>query len=465
MKKLRVTIAIILTVSMLFSMSGCAFRFTSFDNLIRPPKPFGKLEGLQEEFEKSVGEEFNLLTPENGEYNSAFVTYDMDSDGVEEALVFYSTKAQKDAAKFSYFDYNNDDEVWSLVEVFDGLGNAVDQVVFYDLNHDNRVEMIIGWNLFSSKTNRIFGAYSFNKGSLVQFSSYSYTYLDILDVNSDGLDDILTLTVDSSVPEHLTASATVYNYKNSFLDILGVANLDGNISSYSSVSSEIVGDTKLIYIESNKGQTESLTEIIYWDEKSKSLVAPLFDVASQSTVSTWRNIPLTVFDIDDDKFLEIPLSVEMPGSSDTISADIKSGASQTGDDNSPKLLYFIKWSKYRNGKFKPVQYSVVNATMGYRLDIVKSSWVGRITVIGLDGQWSFYRWNSYDSTVGDFLFSIYAYDKNNNRESEKYSEWNELTSDNEKTFVYQISDAGRAFGVTDNILKDNFIIDNFGGLK
>lgn len=464
MKKLKIIVAMMLIVVILFSTSACSFRFASFDELIRPPKLSGKYQGLQDSFEKTVGAEFSLLTPENGEFQSAFVTFDCDADKEEEALVFYTTKEQPDMAKLSFFDYKDDE--WVSVITQDGLGNTIDKVMISDINLDGFSEIIIGWNLFSSKTNKAFVAYSVENGKFSAISSYPYTYFDILDVNGDGLNDVLTLTVDSSVPEHLAAYARVYNYdaQKTSLTALGEAALDGNISSYSSVLSETVEDTNLIYIEANKGQSESITEIVYWDDNTNTLISPLFDVVSQSTVSTWRNSQLTAYDIDGDNYLEIPTSVEMIGSAVIVNDSMKAAATLSAEDIVQNPVYFTKWVKFRNNSLKPVQYSIINDTLGYMLNI-KSSWVGRITVSGIDGQWDYYRWDTSRGSIGDLLFSIYAYDKNDTEQKKQFAGYKELTSDLNKTFVYQITDAGKRFGVKDSTLETNFIISDFGGVK
>lgn len=464
MKKFKIFTSCILVSIMLFFTSACSFRFASFDELIRPPRLSGKYQGLQDSFEKSVGSDFTLLTPENGEFQSAFVTFDCDSDKDEEALVFYTDKNQPDIAKLSYFEYK--DNEWICLSTQNGLGNSIDKVIFSDINLDGNFEIIIGWNLFSSKTNKAYVAYAVTDNELKLLGSYPYTYFDVLDVNGDGFSDILTLTVDSSVPERLIAYARVYNFDshNASLITLGETFLDGNIASYSSVHLEVVEDTNFIYIESNKGQNGSITEIVYWDDLTNTLVSPLFDVASQSTVSTWRNIKLTAFDIDGDKFLEIPTSMEMPGSAVMFSDTSKNSVASSVEDLVQNPVYYTKWVKFRNDRFKPVQYSIINDTHGYMLNI-KSSWVGRITVSGIDGQWDYYRWDSSRNAIGDLLFSIYAYDKNDIEQKKQFSAYKELVTSANKTFVYQISDAGKSFGVKENILETNFIISDFGGVK
>ena len=154
MKKLRCLVAFALIISIVVSFSGCSFRFSSFDNLLRPPKLSGKYQGLQDSFEKLVDKDYSLSTPENGIFRSAFIVNDLDMDNNEEALVFYTEKKNPDLVKIYYFEY--EDNEWKAVSSFDGLGSSVDEVKLADLNHDGKSEIIIGWNLFSSKTNKAF---------------------------------------------------------------------------------------------------------------------------------------------------------------------------------------------------------------------------------------------------------------------------------------------------------------------
>lgn len=463
MKKFMSIFSFSMIVVLLFSLNSCSFKFGSFEELIRPPKLTGKYQVLQDSFEKCVGKDFTLLTPDNGEYQSAFVTFDFDSDKQEEALVFYTVNEQPDISKVYYFEYKNNE--WIPVKSFNGLGNTIDRVLISDINLDGFFEIFVGWNLFSSKTNKAFVAYSITDSEISDIASYQYTYFDIFDVNGDGREDVLTLTMDSSVPDRLAAYARVYNFNTNktMFTALGEAALDGNISAYTSVKMETVEDTNLIYIEANKGQTESITEVIYWDDMTNTLVSPLFDVASQSTVVTWRNIKLSAFDIDNDKFLEIPTSIEMPGSA-VMFSDNKNSSAVSVDDLVQFPVYFTKWVKFHNNKLKAVQYSIINDTHGYMLNI-KSSWVGRITVSGIDGQWDYYRWDTSKNSVGDLLFSIYAYDKDDVEQKKQFAGYSELTSANGKVFVYQITDAGKKFSVTDSMLENSFMVSDFGGAK
>lgn len=462
LKKFKAFFSIMMILVLIFSFSGCSFRFTNFENLIRPPRLFGNYQGLQEAFEATVHQKFSLLTPETGDWQSSFITYDFDSDGFEEAVVFYVLEDNPEIAQISYFEFNEDE--WKHVSTKQGLGGSVDKVLITDLNADGFSELLIGWPIYSSSTNKIFSEYSFVDSAFSQKSTFPYTHFEVLDVNGDGFQDILTLTVDASLPDQRTAVARVYSFNRSAntLSLLGETAVDGNISSYGSVLHETVQDVNLIYVEANKGQTESITEVLYWDDETNKLLSPLFDIPSQSTILTWRNMRLTSYDVDGDKYLEIPTSVEMPGSVVTTTDNSNSSSTTTSDNNPISKMYFTKWVKYRNGKLTPVQYSIVNNYLGYMLNI-KSTWVGKITVLGNDGQWDYYRWNSAGNKIGDLLFSVYAYNNSDADDKNKYSGYDVLKTTSTKTYVYQITAQGSSFGINKEWLEKNLVLTDFGG--
>lgn len=462
MKTLKRITSLLLAAVLVLSLSGCSLNFSPFDSLLRPPKLSGKYQGLQDSFENNVDKGYSLSTPENGSLRSAFIAYDFDNDKNEEAIVFYTEKETPDLVKIFYFEFEGSE--WLPVSSYDGLGSSVDEVKVADLNYDGKSEIIICWNLFSSKTNKQFSVYDISNGKFTFVSSFPYTMLKVFDVNGDGIDDIFTMNIDLSATNENTACATTYTYdgKSKTLTTLGTVKTDGNISSYANAQVEKNNeDTRLIFVEANKGENDMITEIIYWDDETNTLVAPLFDISTQSTQQTLRHNKIMCCDIDKDGFLEIPVSVDMPGSS-VVDNTTNAVALKQGVETATKSIYYTKWVKFRDNRLRSVCYSVVDDTSGYVLK-VPSSWVGRITVLGRNGQWDFYRWSNYEKKVGDLLFSVYSFDKNDTVANEKYKDAELLTSYVSTTYVYSVTQEGYRFGVKDETLVDNFDASILGG--
>ena len=452
MKKLKIFVAVLLSFVLAFSFSGCTTKLQPFEKLLRPPKMTGKYQVLQDTFEEYAGKNYTLVTPEKGEYQSAFVIKDIDGDEADEALVFYTEKDSPEKVKFCYFEY--EDEKWIPVSKNDGLGNSIDKVYIADLNNDKNNELVIGWGFFDSKINKTFSVYILQQNELKSISAYPYTYLNIVDLIGNGVSEIFTLYSKSGADEPSTAYARAYslNAKTNEVDLFSETQIDGNVSAYDLVSVEKLNGLNYIYIDGYKGLDEMITEVVYWDEEKASLVSPLFETETLSTKQTIRHTGMNCTDIDGDKYLEIPVSVDMNGSLVTVS-----------DDNNELLekpIYFTKWVKFRSNKLQSVQYSIVNESDSYIINI-PSSWVGRITVKGAQGQWDIYRWDSSSSSYGDLLFSIYAYPKTDTEAQKKFGAYKALKNYNNKSYVYNITEAGYKFGVKDDIIESNVNIGFF----
>ena len=78
--KLKITALIAVMLVITFVLSGCSLEIKSPENLMRPPKLTGGYQDLQDTFESVVGSNVNLLTPINGDYKSAFIIGDFNSD-------------------------------------------------------------------------------------------------------------------------------------------------------------------------------------------------------------------------------------------------------------------------------------------------------------------------------------------------------------------------------------------------
>ena len=89
MKKL---ISICLVLIICLSFSACDFSINTVDTLMRPPKLSGESSLLQKAFEESVSDINGVImkTPVSGQYRSSYLYFDLEKDGEQEAIVFYS---------------------------------------------------------------------------------------------------------------------------------------------------------------------------------------------------------------------------------------------------------------------------------------------------------------------------------------------------------------------------------------
>lgn len=448
--KLKIIVLAVMAVLCLFLLSGCSLSIKSPEKLMAPPKLTGDYQALQDTFHNTVNGNVDFVTPINGEHKSAFIVDDFNSDGTEDAIVFYSSKEGEETVNIGVFQKKNGE--WTYIKKISGAGNSVDCVIIEDLNGDGVKEIAVGWNIFTlSKQLTVYeSVIDSGKESFYEIGSAQYNLVTTADVDSDGRNELFYVYLDqnSIVP---TASACVseLDSKNNLI-IKSKASIDGNISGYSAIYSDTVGGSTIMLVDAFKNEHDMITEVLVWNKEEQKLTAPLFDVETQTTTATWRNTRRSIQDIDSDGHYEIPVGVEIVGSTYVVNGELQ--------DNS---IYYTLWSKFSGKKLKAQKYVLYNETESYSFDI-PSSWVGKMTVNRLDSQLYFYRWNALSSEhMGNQLFSIVSHTK----EAPGIDGYKKLADFNKKSYEYYITPDGTAFGVTDGGIKDGFSItvNNQGG--
>ena len=87
MKKFLITAA---SLILCFVFSGCNVLEMDTEALMKPPVFTAEQEKLNAALTEVIGESYVLRYPKTGELNSAFIFKDLDGDGTEEAMAFYS---------------------------------------------------------------------------------------------------------------------------------------------------------------------------------------------------------------------------------------------------------------------------------------------------------------------------------------------------------------------------------------
>lgn len=440
--KIIVLVSLIIVITVAFS--GCTFTIKSPEKLMSPPKLTGDYQSLQDSFLKTIDEEVDFVTPVNGEHKSAFIIDDFDSDGVEDAIVFYSSKEGEEKVNIGVFKKEENDN-WLYVKKIPGAGNSVDCVVIEDMNGDKIKEVTVGWNIFTSnKQLTVYEPVVKNSNeSFEEMGSYQYNLVTTVDVNSDGKKELFFVYLDANNSVPSAVACVIGIDKNNKLETISRASVDGNISGYEAIYVDSEEKNTVILVDAFKNEHDMITEVLVWDPEESKLSAPLFDVETQTTTATWRNKRQNVKDIDNDGHYEIPVGVEIVGSTYVINGELQD-----------ECLYYTRWSEFNGSKLKPQKYVIENDAEGYELDI-PSSWVGKITVNRLDSQLYFYRWNaSSEEHLGKQLFSLVSHAKG----TQKISGYERLADFGSKSFEYSITQDGKDFGVVDQKIKDGFNI-------
>ncbi|MCI1966016.1 MAG: VCBS repeat-containing protein [Oscillospiraceae bacterium] len=347
---------------MLVSLSGCSFVGLDAQSLMHAPKPTGENEAdIQNLLESTAGGKMTLKYPSDGEYRSAIVKHDLYGDESDEAIAFYQKGDETSGINVMFMCRSNGK--WVSMGSFNNPASKVDRVCFGDLDGDGTDEVVVGWGSSLNNTGDLCVYYQKNTRMKELQLSQSYTEMSVLDLDADGRDEIFTASV--TVGDE-PASAQLLRVQGGAIELMGSAPLDIGVTKYASVLTGLINAKQVgIVLDGVKSADTMVTELLYWDNKTKNLRAPFFESKTKSAKSTERNTSVVSRDINGDSIIELPMVTLMPGYS-----------GKTSDESA----YLTSWFRYetKTETLFRVMSMFINYSDGYWFSI-PDMWKGKVT--------------------------------------------------------------------------------------
>ena len=142
MKKLRIP-ALLLCLCIL--LSGCSFRLDSIDDLISPVALSGDNADVQQAVDEYCKSGYSLKIPSGGDYTTSFIFYDLNNDGINEAVAFYEPSDSVGTVNMAVISKSSDG--WQVVDNIKGGGSDIICVDFCDVNNDSLPEILVCWSI------------------------------------------------------------------------------------------------------------------------------------------------------------------------------------------------------------------------------------------------------------------------------------------------------------------------------
>lgn len=336
----------LICVFLCLAFSGCDILETDVHNLLDAPKLEGDMYPIQQALEKAVGGNFTFKYPTAGDYRSAILLNDLDSDGQEEAVALYSTTAET-VITLHINVIDSSDGKWKSVGDLSLVGNGVESVSFADLDSDGRLEILVGWMLYGSAEKQI-GVYSFDGNQLSQRVLEPYTDFLCADLTGDGKNELSVVYLNVAEQK---SSAKVFSLESKGVKELGTVSLDGGVTSYlKPVLSTLSDKTPALYIDAVKG-AGMLTEIIWFEDKT---LCSVFDPQRPEASPTYRESAISSRDFDSDGTIDIPL-MELLSSTANLPENDK--------------VYYTNWSVFDGQSINTLYHTFMNYTDGYYITV------------------------------------------------------------------------------------------------
>ncbi len=376
--------AVVMLFGMLVGFSGCSvFDFLAAENLLKPPKLIGEKAELQSAFENTVGTDVKLFTPIAGEYRGAYIIFDADNDGNEEAIVFYSINSNSSVHMHLLSQV---DGKWYSVSDYIGSGTEVYKVDFFNIDNSGNLEISVIWSLDDSKREKTLSVYRILSlapeaedafASLATIQIVDYVHCD---VDGDNADELLYFYFDSAGSAVSVCARLIdYDSQNNNLVPISEVKLPSVFASVNQISVDKENGNFRFYVDCVDVGDTYFSEIIIYDAENAALYIPRTEGKNISELSS-RMHSIFCEDFNGDGYLDIPVTLYSEES-----------YSVTDTDGTEVSLMFVEWYTYLDGGFLSLGKYFINQYDGYclKLDALYSNfyvvydYVNKVTQVRL----------------------------------------------------------------------------------
>ncbi len=287
----------VLAVVAVAASSGCTGISLDIEDLMKPPALTERQKAIQSALEKAIGSnDYQLKRPKLGEERSAFVFADINADGVEEVLLFYSTD-ESEEAQLNILQSNGDK--WISTYNVSGAANDVASINFAKLVNGNETNIIIGWYNTNLKVKTL-EAYRYGDSSLEKIFAMEYDEMSIVDVTGEGIEDILLLSEEGRV--------ILISELNGQLFKFGEVGLGNQVDEYLKLTVGKLGaDDKALFIDYRLPSGEISSEVVYYSGQKLSTLFGTMGAQPPKREEGYCE------DINGDGIIEIPYQKLLPG--------------------------------------------------------------------------------------------------------------------------------------------------------
>lgn len=297
--------AVLLIISLaLLCTSGCLMN--SIDDLYSLPKPSEEYIKLQTLLDEQIDTGSEYASPTSGSYRRSVQLYDIDGDGTDEAIAFF--RDSKQVLKICI--YERADEDFFLATTIDGEGTAIGSIEYADLDGNGSTELLVAWQIGTGV--RLLKVYSLTGSNSSVLLTADCTEFIVWDMDGDSRLELLVLTYNGENGGEVEMYSLGKDNESSSVKAplsLGMTTVDRMRTGYLS------DGVPAIFVEGAYGENELLTDVFAFVEGSFSNIA--LDEAGES--GTLRDYDIYCSDIDGDKAMEIPKSIQLFSQSESSS--------------------------------------------------------------------------------------------------------------------------------------------------
>lgn len=301
---------LVLAIFLLSSFMGGCTMLDSPDELTTPPKLEGDKEELRIAIKEYLPPNTKPIIPPSEDDLSYIKLIDLDGDGNEEAVVFYTLDLDENPIRILVL--KKKDSVWKNKPAIKVVGQELDKVEFKDLDGDGGAEIIIGSKVKYLDKN--ITVYSMKDKEIETIFRDVYDDIIIDDLNGDKLAELFLLKQDR---EREKTQGELYKYLRGEIKLIDTISFNKDSELNYAIFDRIHKDYKGLIISTTVD--ENLENTYIMKMKDNKLVNLLKSGLVQNSKKL-NTKPLTPRDINNDGIIEfsVPNQVQVDTEDDLI---------------------------------------------------------------------------------------------------------------------------------------------------
>ena len=306
LKKSAVLLIILLAV---FSVAGCLR--VSADDLYSLPQVSEEYLRLQAQINSVLSQGAEFSPPTSGPNRQAVQLKDINGDGINEVLAFFSFPGE---STLDIYIFRMTDGDYSVADVIEGSGTAIESVRYVDMDGDGIMEIITGWQM--SATLKYFSIYSTRDFHNVMLATEEYSELTVFDLSGDGNEDIVAIRLPT--PES-GAVAQLFTLMADGEIIMSEARLSSGIEAIARVlTGKLADGVPAVFVESEGRYDEGslVTDICAFQNDSFTNIS--LNGPSGYSEETVRARTIYSSDIDNSGFAKVPIPRQLKAQAETV---------------------------------------------------------------------------------------------------------------------------------------------------
>ena len=437
--------AALLLLALWLMFSGCS-RFASVNDLLVPPRLSAENARLRTAFEHAYGKDVQYRSAVSGEYLSSFLIEDLDADGEQEALVFYTPNALDTTLHVALMDKT--DAGWTALQSLELRAADIESLQLSDMDRDGETEILLRSGVVENNCTLSILTCGIEPLGLTKLFENNCTALLQADLDDDGQTQFVTIDL---IPDAGSTSpqARVLQKTQSGIVVRDNHYLDAQAVSYRDILMQRTDSGCVLYADALCADGGMMTEVIVWDRASASMSTPLLDRRTRSNTQTFRPSRIVCRDLDGDGVPEIPC-----GASPLVTRR------NSGDDDN-KQPNVTQWCTFRDGSLQPVCRSLVRED-GKCMFVIPDDWSGQFSVATDTDpdRWDFYQIDPRTHAQTGYLFSVIfttetQWEQNKDSDFVDYSPL--VTAGEDMLLVYGVNTESSLVPDT-QILRDAFVM-------